>query len=1479
MRRAAGRAPLYALSTSLLLLQPPRLRLPARSFLAAPPLCNALPLAPSLRAMPTPPALSPWPASPSPAPRSVARSPSAAAPAATAAARTADHAARLKKQTCRPLSCLAARQSLRAPSPILPYLSARHLLAPRAPSATSSAPHYSARSCVVAADWGSSAGNAQGGAATWGRARWRRWEGRAAQSGGGLERLWMRGRLVGAHTAYGQARSTHAVMAPGAGGDSDEAQRRGEGQEQVAQAQEQQQVGAAGEGEAGGREEASAAATPASRAEVQQAGAAEGAWQAGGGGNGSAGLAPGSSPSQAVVHGAVPAARGWEGVMAARAAAGVDAKKRLAAQVARRHAQRGPFAPVHGGESGASDGRAGVAAMRGAGEGERSSAGAQHSGGGSTSRRHSSWRRVNGSAAGPQASMAPGVAVHGHRPGGGAPHSSGTRSGEAERHGSSGTSHAPYAPRAALPQHRKHRSHQHRQRAAEEEQVELVGTVTRVVAESNGWMVFKLNVSTMLSQPTQLLSELPGAHVQPGNGAGAAEAGAGSTAGEGVPALSIDEGISVERARAAALVGRGGGEGLSKEERATLQLHMLAGQLAVVGVVGSVKAGQQLRVMGRWVSSKYGPQLKATEAHAVLPQETEDIETYLAELLPGVGPKTARALLDHFGAGVYDTLNSSKAITLLQEVPGIGKLTARRIKTEWDRARTMREGHNQLVQMGIPPLAVVELIRQHPMDAVSVIQADPWAALQAVPGVPFDLIDSVARKLGCSPAHPSRPCALLQASLVDLCPNNCHVFVPWSHLLRYAARLLASCHEEDPYEGGQGEEWQQQQQEAWEWGRAMDEGRLEEAMGELQRRGVVVVERAEDDGSNGRAGRAVSSGGSGSSSGWSDASGWSSGSEGSGSEGSGDGEWEGGVRGEQSSTEGGGPALGCNDRCYLAWMLQAEREVAQQMAVRASRGVHEAEQLQYVREWVQREEGHAEQHLTAQQCAAVEAAALAHVMVLTGGPGCGKTYTTRLITRLWTAQGKQVMLCAPTGRAAQRLEEATKQKAHTIHKLLGCSSNAADQELSAAGAMGGAGVGGAGMVCDDALGNDLPLFNHNKENPLKADAIIVDEASMLDVPLVAALLAACPPDCRILFVGDKDQLPPVGPGKFLADIMGCGFVKVHRLTHIFRQAQQSHIVQHSHAILNGTRPSFYAPWPRFHSAAVASALSSLPPPPPLPPPTTTTTTTTTTDADASAPSLPPVESAVGGDQWWTSEDARGDGGGDAACAHARALSRLKTHLSHPTSPLSPAPFRTGGQARTHGEMEVVMQHVLTRVLPHLTASPRDDVQVLAPVQRGHFGVMLLNSRLQQLLNPPCSSKREHRVGPDMVFREGDRVIQLRNDYSLDVSNGDLGIITKIVHGDKKSITVHKAQGSEYPIVILPLSADYGNFFSRNLLYTGLTRARKLVFLIGREEEAMAALHRTRQEHRHTRLLHRLLEYWQYCTGDSTHGPLPPSHSP
>ncbi|CAI5504179.1 unnamed protein product [Closterium sp. Naga37s-1] len=167
-------APLYAHSTSLLLLQPPPLRLPARSFLAAfppltmhcagppPPLSNTFPPAPALRAMPMPSAPSPWPAFPSPAPRSVACSPSAASLAATAAARTADHAARLEKHACRPLSWLAGHDSLRAASPILPYLSARHLLAPRAPSATSSSPPYSARSCVVGSDWGSNADNAQG---------------------------------------------------------------------------------------------------------------------------------------------------------------------------------------------------------------------------------------------------------------------------------------------------------------------------------------------------------------------------------------------------------------------------------------------------------------------------------------------------------------------------------------------------------------------------------------------------------------------------------------------------------------------------------------------------------------------------------------------------------------------------------------------------------------------------------------------------------------------------------------------------------------------------------------------------------------------------------------------------------------------------------------------------------------------------------------------------------------------------------------------------------------------------------------------------------------------------------------------------------------------------------------------------------------------------------------------------------------------
>ncbi|CAI5971505.1 unnamed protein product [Closterium sp. NIES-65] len=255
-------------------------------------------------------------------------------------------------------------------------------------------------------------------------------------------------------------------------------------------------------------EEASAAATPTLHVEVQQAGAAKGAWQAGGGGN--ADSAPGPSPSQAEVYGAVQeGVRRWEGAMAAWAAAGVDAKKRLAAQVARRHAQGGPFTPLHGGESGAPDGRAGVAAM-------------------------------------PQAPLA-------QVPSAEAARSSGATGGAG---GSGG--------------------------AGEQ-------------------MVFKLDVSTE-------------------------ECGA-----------TAEEGESVESARAAVLVGRGEGEGLSEEERATLQLHMLAGQLAVVGVVGSVKAGQQLRVMGRWVSDKYRQQLKAREAHAVLPQETDDIDRHTTLASAGDG--------------------------------------------------------------------------------------------------------------------------------------------------------------------------------------------------------------------------------------------------------------------------------------------------------------------------------------------------------------------------------------------------------------------------------------------------------------------------------------------------------------------------------------------------------------------------------------------------------------------------------------------------------------------------------------------------------------------------------------------------------------------------------------------------------------------------------------------------------------------------
>lgn len=444
--------------------------------------------------------------------------------------------------------------------------------------------------------------------------------------------------------------------------------------------------------------------------------------------------------------------------------------------------------------------------------------------------------------------------------------------------------------------------------------------------------------------------------------------------------------------------------------------------------------------------------------------------------------------------------------------------------------------------------------------------------------------------------------------------------------------------------------------------------------------------------------------------------------------------------------------------CYRPTFFYSEQSLAKLLKQKLGQSL-EVDSAR-VRDWIERFTQSRGIQLSEQQQQAVQSAATSKVMILTGGPGCGKTFTTHTIVALWKAMGKKIALAAPTGRAAQRLSEMTRLEAKTVHRLL-------EFDPSSRG------------------------FKRDLGNPLPCDAVIVDEASMLDLFLAHSLLKAISKDTQLLLVGDIDQLPSVGAGNVLRDLISSEQVPVVRLTQVFRQAAQSLIIRAAHQINQGQYPY-----------------------------------------------LEPITDQPTTDCLW----------------------------------------HNGGTEPEHGVQAA--GELITEFVPKLGFNPITDVQVLCPMTRGVIGTRNLNKVLQNLLNPPHPEKMEITRG-GTIFREGDRVIQLKNDYERGVFNGDLGNIAAIDPEEKEvtitypgnvatydyadlneiglawAVTIHKSQGSEYPVVVLPLYTQHYLMLFRNLLYTGITRAQKLVIVIGSKKAIAIAVNQMRQQLRYTRLSERL----------------------
>lgn len=424
-----------------------------------------------------------------------------------------------------------------------------------------------------------------------------------------------------------------------------------------------------------------------------------------------------------------------------------------------------------------------------------------------------------------------------------------------------------------------------------------------------------------------------------------------------------------------------------------------------------------------------------------------------------------------------------------------------------------------------------------------------------------------------------------------------------------------------------------------------------------------------------------------------------------------------------------------NPCIFLAGLYQAEQSIATRLK-RIAHGALPWPEIDADKAipWV---EGKTGLTLAHSQKTAIRVALSSKVMVITGGPGVGKTTLVNAILRILAAKNTNMQLCAPTGRAAKRMGEATGREAKTIHRLL---------------------------ETDPKTGG----FRRNEEHPLHADLIVVDETSMVDVVLMNALLKAIPERTALLLVGDVDQLPSVGPGQVLVDIIASGAAPVARLSEVFRQAAKSQIVQNAHRINAGQPPDF---------------------------------------------STPSYET----DFYFVPAN-------DPEAAVACLIDILKVRI----------PRRFG-------------------------VDPIRDIQVLCPMNRGGLGARSLNIDLQKALNPKTEP---HIQKFGTTFLIGDKVMQTENDYDKEVYNGDLGFVTAmdsetgeiVISFDGREVTyiageldqvvlayattIHKSQGSEYPVVVIPVTTQHYTMLQRNLLYTGVTRGKRLVILLGQRKAVM-----------------------------------------
>lgn len=702
--------------------------------------------------------------------------------------------------------------------------------------------------------------------------------------------------------------------------------------------------------------------------------------------------------------------------------------------------------------------------------------------------------------------------------------------------------------------------------------------------------------------------------------------------------------------------------------------------VTVVGEFAEMEEGLEYDFQGEWsVHPTYGEQFRAEGCYPKPPRTERGMIAYLSSgLISGIGPKTAKRIVDRFGRETFDVITDHPERLL--EVPGIAEVKKERLVESFKKHRNLQEVVTYLTGLGLSANLAVRLYAEYGDETIGVIRNNPYRLTRDIFGIGFRRADEIARAGGIDPRSPQRIGAALGFVLQQAAERAGHTYLPVTETRDQVFGLLEDIASRD---GGSGEF------------PSLEE--IQKVLYASERDGIVRIE-----------GEAV----------------------------------------------------------YLIRYHRCESRVAQRLASLLHHGEITAPPAEAMDQALRYVEGRVGIEYAPEQREAVRQAFSAGVMVLTGGPGTGKTTIVRGILEAarHLGGGREVRMAAPTGRAARRLAEVTEHSASTIHRLLGYS-----------------------------YVEGRPVFRHDADEPLEGDILVVDEASMIDIELADHLLDAVPESMRVIFVGDADQLPSVGPGNFLRDLVRCRAVPVVRLEKIYRQEEVSDIVINAHRINRGRAPDF-------------------------------------------------------------------SGGGES-------------YFARRESP------------------EDICRRVVDLVVKLTGDGPYglDEVQVLSPMHRGPAGVGNLNNEIQKKVNPPGARKAEITRG-GVSFRVGDKVMCLRNNYTKGDSgifNGNLGMIRNVLSPDDADVdeptleidfegelvcygrselnelglayatTVHKSQGSEFPAVVAVLSLSHYVMLQRNLIYTAVTRAERLLILVGQPRALNVAIRNNSVDERYSRLAERL----------------------